>query len=915
MIKKIILLIVLWIMSKSIVSAGQYNLKGRVTDSLQVALPGVSVALLDPRDSTLVGFSITNEQGIYTLTAIREGSYLMQMALMGYYTNYTALAVNETMEKDLGVQVLSLNGRGTELDAVIVSGEKIPIRLKGDTLEYNAGSFKVKPDAVVEDLLKKMPGMQVDKNGNIQSMGKTVTKVLVDGKEFFGDDPKVATRNLPADAVDKIHSFEKKSDASLFSGIDDGAREQTLNVVLKDGKKTGYFGEAKAGGGIPGKYEGLLKAFKFRQKSQLATMGMFNNINKFGFSFEDYFNFNGGLSALAGGEIRLDSDEMPVDLGQPVPGEVHSGALTLNYMLEPDKRNRFTINYMGNGMDKFLDQRTNSKNFIPGGSFETGQQEQNKSNNLVNRASVKWRRQADATFMTANVYGLLKNNKENSQSLAQNYRSNMPENYLDNSGHLSGNKTELAGDFSWMKKQQGKWPVLKAVLHGRYKYLNGAEQWRNRTVFDNPFAEMNDAQYRNEQGHNSDASAHLSAVRTLGKGYFLEPSLKAAVATESINRKQGQLEMPQIITDSLSPSFAQEVMSLSTELAIKRIQKKQRWELTLKRSDVWLSPTMKEQTLNNRHYAYFLPAAFWERDFKAGTRVRLSYNTKITTPNTTQLLPVTDYRNPLMLTRGNPNLVPEYNHTANALYTSFDQFNMATFAASLRGSYTKDNIGYSRSITADLAQQLEFVNTPYEWSGQLDLSYSRPVKRIGLNIDVRINERWTQSIHPVNQVNNRNNTLSHTLDLSFSKIKSDVLDLRWGGVLNFSDSRYSINKEMNNQYNNYSGFVQLGYRPHVNWNMSVSGDITHYTARSFDQSLTIPLLHAELSRYIFANQRGAISLKAFDLLDKNKAIQRSSQLNYLMERSSNTIGRYVMLSLSYRLNKAGNTPGSIKLQR
>lgn len=319
MIKKIILLIVLWIMSKSIVSAGQYNLRGRVTDSLQVALSGVSVALLDPRDSTLVGFSITNEQGIYTLTAIREGSYLMQMALMGYYTYYTTLEVNETIEKDLGLQVLSLNGRGTELDAVIVSGEKIPIRLKGDTLEYNAGSFKVKPDAVVEDLLKKMPGMQVDKNGNIQSMGKTVTKVLVDGKEFFGDDPKVATKNLPADAVDKIQSFEKKSDASLFSGIDDGAREQTLNLVLKDGKKTGYFGEAKAGGGIPGKYEGLLKAFKFRQKSQLATMGMFNNINKFGFSFEDYFNFNGGLSALAGGEIRLDSDEMPVDLGSRFP--------------------------------------------------------------------------------------------------------------------------------------------------------------------------------------------------------------------------------------------------------------------------------------------------------------------------------------------------------------------------------------------------------------------------------------------------------------------------------------------------------------------------------------------------------------------------------------------------------------------
>jgi len=896
------------------VYADQHNLKGSVRDSLGVPLESVSVALLDPQDSTLLGFSITNQQGGYTLSAIRNGDYLLQMALMGYYTYYKTITINETTDVDLGIQVLQLNAESTLLDAVIVSGEKIPVRVKGDTLEYNAGSFKVKPDAVVEDLLKKMPGIQVDKNGNIAAMGKQVTKILVDGKEFFGDDPKVATKNLPADAVDKIQSFDKKSDASLFSGIDDGEREQTLNVVLKDGKKTGYFGEAKAGGGLPAQYEGLLKAFKFRQKSQLATMGMFNNINKFGFSFEDYFNFNGGLKSLTGGEINIDADEMPVDLGQPVTGDVRSGALTMNYMLEPDERNRITLNYMGNGMHKWLDQNTRSRNFLPGGSFTSEQEEENNNTNMVNRASAKWRRQSGSSFITSNIYGLFKHNEARGAALTRNFNNTVLENSLDNEHNQKGNKSELAGDFNWMKKQQNKWPVLKATLQGRYKQSDGAERWRNRTVFETPFAEINDAQYRNENGSQVDASAQLSAVRTLGKGYFLEPALRSAVATESIKRVQGPSDAPQLITDSLSPSFSQQASNLTAELALKRIQKKERWGLTVKRADVWLNPSMNRQHLDNRHYAYWLPAAFWEREPKMGTRLRFTYNTAVNTPNASQLMPVTDYRNPLMLTKGNLSLVPEYRHKVSAVYASFDQFNMATFSAGLHGNYTKNNINYSRSIAADLSQQLQLVNTPYQLSGQLDLSYSRPVNTIGLNFDVRLNETWAQAISPVNSVNNRNNTLTHTLDLSFNNIKSDTWDLRWGGTISLSDSRYSVNKEMNNKYNNYSGFAQLSYRPDAWWNISVSGDVTHYTARSFSQAITIPLVGAELSRYVFANQRGAISLKAFDLLDKNKAIERSSQLNYLMERKSNTIGRYMMLSFSYRLNKSGSAPGSVKLQ-
>ncbi|WP_222167383.1 TonB-dependent receptor [Edaphocola aurantiacus] len=899
------------------VYAVQYNLKGQVTDSLYSRLGGASISLLDPSDSTLVTFGITNAQGFYTLTAVKEGSYLLQVALMGYYTQYKSITVNDQMTTDLGIQVLAENEQGSVLDEVIVSGEKIPIRLKGDTLEYNAGSFKVKPDAVVEDLLKKMPGIEVDKNGNIKSMGKAVNKILVDGKEFFGDDPKVATKNLPADAVDKVQAFEKKSDASLFSGIDDGEREQTLNLVLKDGKKTGYFGETKAGGGTPEKYEASLKAFKFRPKSQLAAMGMLNNINKFGFSFEDYFNFNGGLKSLVGngGEIRIDGDEMPIDAGQPVTGNVNSGAFALNYMAEPDAHNRLSFNYMGNGMDKLLDQYTNTKNFIPDGTFATEKNEQSKSANLANRASAKWRQQVDsAHFMTFNLYGLLGSSKQNEQSFSESYRNIILENDLDNYINNKGKKTEAGADFTWLQKQKGSWPVLKAVLQGGYKKQSGKEFWRNRTVYINPAQEIRDEQYRNYTGIGANGSATLSAVRTLGKGYFLEPSSSIVLSTEMTDRKQGPLNVPDMVTDSLSPAFTRNVVTWSNALTLKRNQKTLRWNMGLQRKDLWLNPVLNGQSLYQKHYGYFLPSIFWEKDQDRGKRITLSYNTSVAAPDAAQLMPVTDYSNPLMLTKGNEHLKPEYNHTVNAMYFLFDQFNMSSFSASLRGSYTNDKIAYARTISSNLAQQLQLVNTPYEVSSQLSLDYSRPINSIGLNIHTSISETWAQSLNPVNSINNKNNTLSHKLDLSFSNISSDVWDLHWGGNINISDSRYSINKEMNNQYYNYSGFAQIGYRPTAKWNFTASGDITHYTARSFDHPVTVPIVSAEITRYIFANQRGAISLRAFDLLDRNKSVQRISQLNYLMEQRSNTIGRYAVLSFSYRLNKAG-TPGSISVQR
>lgn len=895
--------------------AATYKLTGMVADSTGNVLNGASVSLLNPQDSTLAFFGISNEKGIFTITDVGEGSYMLQVAMMGYYTEYRKISVPAQNDNNLGAFLLKVNDAGSLLNEVVISGEKIPIRLKGDTIEYNAGSFKVKPDAVVEDLLRKLPGVEVDREGNIKSMGKSVSKVTVDGKEFFGTDPKIATKNLPADAIDKIQAFESKSEGSLFTGVDDGSREQTLNLTLKDGRKTGYFGEAKGGLGIPQKYETSLKAFKFRPKSQIAVLGMLNNVNKFGFTFNDYFNFNGGLSSLMQGNssLKVDSDE-PIDFGQPIPGDITSGALGLNYSIEPYANSRLNLHYMGNGARKLLEENSTSQNFTPTGTFKNDAQSHSTNANLANRLAASWRSQIDSIhLLKINLTGQLGNNKNDEQAKSTSSASDQLLNTLERQNYGRGSKQELAAAANWYTRLKGKWPVLEADFNAQYKRSKSDTRWNNLTTFTTVGQTIADNQYRTNDGRQLTASGKISAVRSLGNSFFLLPSVSAGIDRQSNNRIQGPLANESQVTDTLSPEMGRNIITIAPGLELKRNRKKLRWSLGLNARTMWLNPSLNGTTLYNHNYNYLLPYVRWENDLSNGQRLTLSYNTHVNAPEALQLLPVTDFSNPLYRLTGNTNLKQEYEHNVNLNYNRFNQFNMSSFFIMMNGSYTRDKIGWSRTIQPDLSQDLLAVNTDYALQATLNAQYSRPVRKLGLQITADLQETWNRTLSPVNGVGNINNSLSHQLELSFSNLNSDVWDIRGGGSVQISTAAYSLNKELNNTYYNYTGFASIGYRPTENWNFQISGDLTYYAARSFDNPLTVPLLKAEITRYIFKNQRGAISLNGFDLLDKNKAVTRTSQLNYLMEQRSNIIGRYFMLSFSYKLNKAGRKadPGGV----
>src|SRR6185312_10399153 len=294
-----LIITVIFIFSQSLFSQ-RAIIKGSVSDTSEhILLPQSSIMILQQKDSFLVSFTRADERGAFLFPHLPPGKIILKISYPGYADYVTEFELKDSAETDLGMIPMTLKSK--LLEEVVVHGNMAAIRMKGDTLEFKADSFKLQQGATVEELLKRLPGIQVDKNGKITAQGETVKKVLVDGEEFFGDDPTLVTQNLRADMVDKVQVFDKKSDQAAFTGIDDGEKNKTINLQLKDSKKNGYFGRATASAATDGYYDEQLMANYFRRKVKIAGYGIISNTGKTGLNWSERDSY--GQSILGSADI------------------------------------------------------------------------------------------------------------------------------------------------------------------------------------------------------------------------------------------------------------------------------------------------------------------------------------------------------------------------------------------------------------------------------------------------------------------------------------------------------------------------------------------------------------------------------------------------------------------------------------
>jgi len=367
-----VILLLAAVLSVQALYAQKITVKGRLIDSSNAALPQATIMFLNPKDSSLVNFGSSNKEGFFEVKNLNRANYIFKVTYVGHAPLMIAISPKpEELIIDLGVQ--KMEPASTMLGEVEIKGERAPVTIKKDTIEFNAGSFKTQPNAMAEDLIKKLPGMEVDNDGTIRAQGEQVQRVTVDGKEFFGRDPKLATRNLPADAVDKVQVFDKKSDQAVFTGIDDGQREKTINLELKEEKRKGMFGNATGGYGTEDRFTGKLSLNRFAKGQQLSIVGTANNINEQGFSIDDYMTFTGGAQQFAAGgggarTITIQGGGGGNSGGMQLGGGQTNGLMStygggINFNKDFSTKTKLSANYFINYLEHDIIQKTERENF------------------------------------------------------------------------------------------------------------------------------------------------------------------------------------------------------------------------------------------------------------------------------------------------------------------------------------------------------------------------------------------------------------------------------------------------------------------------------------------------------------------------------------------------------------------------
>ncbi len=904
----------LWLIVLGLQSFGQsWTLFGDLYDDQAKPLASGTVVLLNPADSTMEYFGITNGQGHFEIRNIREGAYLLQASFMGFRAFYYPITLPRAEGADVGdilMQPLPVDLEGAE-----VVGEAVPLQIHGDTVVYNAAAFRTRPDAMTEELLKKLPGVEVDRAGNIKAMGEDVNTVYVDGKEFFGSDPTVATRNIPADAIDKVKVYDKKSDESEFTGIDDGTRNKTVNLELKEDKKKGVFGDVLAGYGSGQHYKASGKVYRFTDKIQMAGLGMINNVNEYGFSFNDYLDFSGGILAMEGGggsaKIALKGDAaFPINFGQPVDGLATSGAGGLNFSYSTDKHNRTYISYLINGSDKDLEQETLTERYTKDGSFFTGDQTGQLTGDLAHRINFGLRRRLDSThnlIFNGNValmYRDLARLQETETWTGEELVSSQFNDRGELSDRISG---DLSGTYYRMLGKNNS--VLKFSADGNYSRGLDQIQIDNQTDYIAGNEQDLFSQFQDNRTDRLGFSLLAAYTQKIGKGLYLDPIIRLGETLEELDRVQGPLENGSVPVDSLSPDFQKDYRWIRPGFSFRWNTNKSQLSIGILGEFGSLGTSLNDLAYPEAKLSYFVPTVSWDYSATAGRKFNVYYASSVNTPTVNQLLPVVNSLNPLNVYYGNPVLRPEYNHTAMVHWLIFDQFSFTSFMLALSGGYTSDKINWSTTVTDDLAQISTLTNVDWDYNARLNIDFSTPIRKLGIKINLDGEESWNRGLSQVNEVNNIYNTLSQRYSLSADNRKKLKWDVESGLGLSLTHTWYQIQESLNKRYFDLSWFADIRYTPSEKWHFEVTADVTSYSDLGTDGAIRVPLLRAEVSHFFLAHKRGVLTLSGFDLLDRNQNVTRLSELNYLRETRSNTTGRYLMLTFKYRLNKLAREEG------
>jgi hypothetical protein len=921
-------------LAPSVVFGQKFNLSGVLTDTLNSPLPSATIMLLNAKDSSLVNFGVSDTKGAFSMKSIAHGKYIFKVSFVGYATHTQSIAPDPgVIDVDLGK--VKLGPQSTQLDEVVVQGEKAAVTVKRDTIEFNAGSFKTRANASVEDLLKKMPGIDVENDGTVRAQGEQVQRVTVDGKEFFGRDPKLATRNLPADAVDKVQVFDRKSEQSQFTGIDDGQSEKTINLELKPEKRNGAFGTMMAGVGTNDRYQARANVNRFSKGKQLSFLGMGNNVNEQGFSINDYMNFSGGSQALMGGggavQIQLDGNNstgVPLNFGGRPNGIMtnYAGGLNFNNTLSP--KTEINGSYFYNHLDQNIERTVDRINYTPDGNYNYSSLSKQRNKNENHRLNFAIDHKIDSSnSIRFSTNASLSNTRLSTLTESQTMTA---DNTLQNSSltnnYTLGNGLNVSSGLLYRHRFNKRGRSFSVNVNGVVARNESNGELTAENEFYLGTGEKRNVSQQNEQmTDNQTLGTTVSFIEPLGNRKYLE-------ATYNFRTNQNQVERnvfdvnggTRSLNDQLSNVYNSNYLYNRPGLSL-RIN---RVKYNLSVGTSWQKTVIDGRLVLRevdiyRSFQNFLPVARLNYNFSNLKHLRLEYETSMQEPSIQQLQPVIDNTtNQINQSVGNPGLQPGYNHRINANFNTFDPAKGVGFFAFVNATYTSNAISYAQTINPNLSTLTMPVNVRNATNVNANLNYGFPVRRIfsRFNIGPTGSIRNNRVLLNEEEVSSNQQTLGGTGRYNFTF--KDVFTLDLSVNLSNQVTRYETTaaiKPQDQSYLNKTYTAETNITILKNYQFNAAFDYLVYNSKTTGFNQEIPLLNVSVSRFFFKAQSGELRLGVVNMLDQSLSVSQQASVNYLEQTTYNNLGRYYMISFTYSLNKQlnpmGATPGRRGMMR
>lgn len=900
-------------------------------------LVGVTVQAIANRDSTQRTGAVTDTVGRFALE-LSPGAYRLRVSFIGYQPLETPLRVN-AVAVDLGVLRLVENAR--QLKEVTVVGQQLRVETKGDTLQFNAGAFKTNPDATAEDLVRKLPGITVE-NGTVRTGGEDVKRVLIDGKPFFGDDPSLALRNLPAEVIDKIQVFDRLSDQSQFSGFDDGNGDKTINIITRPGRNNGQFGKAYAGAGSDGRYQAGANVNVFNGDRRISLLGLSNNINQQNFATQDLLGALGGGSAgrQGGGGGRQRGGGGPGGArggggpGGGGQGGQGGGGNAGNFLVGQQggitSTNAFGLNYSDTWGEKatvtgsyFFNDSKNLANTLLNRTFFANRNqtqvydetEQNSTNNLNHRVNFRLEYKFNPrtslvvtpsmSWQATRGFNAFDGENRLSDVLLSRTSS---ENNTTSRGYTFSNNLLLQHRFA----KRGRTLSLGITTSANDRTRD------NRLQSLNEFFGTTDSTFKINQESASlttgyTLAANLNYTEPLGKQGQLQltynPSFTDGFSEKKTYNVNGRTSLDTLLSNTFASQYLSQRLGSSY-----RFQGKV-WQVTagvfFQHATLSGDQSFPRPFEVRKSFTNLLPNV--QVNFRPSRQqnLRLNYRASTNFPSVNQLQNVIDNSNPLQLTTGNPDLKQEYSHQFTARYNRTNPENARSFFFLVAGTLTQANI----TNTTYLAQRdTVLANGVVLYTGSqltrpvnLDgyrsfrsfLTYGLPVSKLKSNLNFNLGYTYTRLPGLVNDVLNLANTSAFNGGLVLSSSASENLDFTLSYAGTYTFVRNTIRPQLNTSFFFHAASARVNYI--FGKGFLLNSDVTNTLYRGlgagFDQDFV--LWNVSFGKKFLRDRRGELKLTVFDVLRQNNSIARAVTETYVDDTQTQVLQQYAMLTFTY----------------